>query len=145
MEQLLQFFIAHWQLSAALVIILAAISVFEWKIKANGALSITPQMAIEWINRQDAVVVDIRDKESFRKGHIIHSQSIEPNNVVSALTQGKDAKKYKDKPILVVCAKGISAEKTATLLKKEGVAKVAILKGGISSWMAADLPLEKNK
>ncbi len=144
MEQFLQFATAHWQLFLALLVILGAILVFELKTQAD-SVAISPQTAIDWINRQEAVVVDIRSQEAFAKGHIIHSQSILTNDVVAALTQGKNANKYKNKPILVVCARGIQAEKTAALLKKEGLEKVAILKGGIEGWIAADLPLEKNK
>ena len=112
-------------------------------MKTNSAAAINPQKAIEWINRQSAHVIDIRDREAFRKGHIINSESIEPANVVTVVTQGKQAEKYKNHPILIVCAAGVSSQKIATELKKEGVENVAILKGGIQAWTSADLPLEK--
>lgn len=145
MNQFLQFLTNHWQLFACLVVILGIILVFELKMQAGNAASISPQTAVDWINHQDAVIIDIRDREAFRKGHIVNSQSIEPANVVMALTTEKNTEKNKSKPILVVCTQGISSQKTAALLKKEGFEKVAVLKGGINSWTAADLPLEKSK
>lgn len=139
-EKGLPFIIVHWELFLALLIVLGIILVFERKAKINSASTLDPQRAIEWINHQHAVIIDIRDREAFRKGHIINSESIEPTNVVSVITQGKQ---YENKPILIVCAQGVSSAKIASQLKKEGVEKVAILKGGIQSWTSADLPLEK--
>lgn len=139
-EKGLPFIQGHWELFAGLLVILIVIFIFEKKTKANNAESIDPQTAVEWINRQNAIVIDIRDREAFRKGHIINSESIEPANVVSAITQ---AEKYRNNPVLIVCAQGLSAMKTAAQLKKEGWDKVAVLKGGIQAWVSADLPLEK--
>ncbi len=131
------FVMSHSALFAGLVVVLGVILVFEIKAKAGNAKVIDTQMAIEWINRHEAVVIDIRDKEAFRKGHIINAQSVEPAHVLEKLEF------YKNKPLIVVCAQGISAQKTAALLKKEGLEQVAILKGGIQAWVDADLPLEK--
>ncbi len=137
------FIVSHWELFIALFVVLGIILVFERKAKAGSAVALNPQQAVDWMNRQQAIVIDIRDREAFRKGHIINSESMEPANVVSVVTEGKQAEKYKDKPILIVCAQGVSAAKTAALLKKAGIEKVAILKGGIQAWTAADLPLDK--
>lgn len=137
MEQFLQFAQAHWQLFAALFVIAIAITVFELQSQAN-SLAITPQVAVNWINHEQAIVVDIRNQESFAKGHIIGSKSIPSENIATAL-------KHKNKPVLIVCTRGSESEKSALVLKKAGVEKVAILKGGIESWVAAELPLEKNK
>ena len=145
LHQGVPFFIHHWPLFVSLVLLLIVILVFELQAKAKGPAIIDPSTAVEWMNHQSAIVIDIRDKEAFRKGHIIHSQSIEPAHVVSTVTDEKQAEKYRDKPILLVCAQGVSAQKTAVLLQKEGIEKVAVLKGGIQAWTAADLPLEKNK
>lgn len=145
MEQFIQFAMHHWQLVLALVVILVLIAGFEIKTRAGNAPSINVQEAVRWINHQDAVIIDIRPQEAFNKGHIVHAQSMAPDNVVTALTQGKHAEKYQDKPIIVVCAQGLQAQKIAGLLKKANMAQVAILKGGISSWTAADLPLKKTK
>lgn len=139
MEKGWPFMVSHWELFAALVVVLAAILFFERKTKAESASVLDPQSAVGWINHENAVVIDIRDRDAFRKGHIINSESIEPANVLTAIK----AEKYKDKPILVVCNQGVSSAKTAALLKKEGIEKVATLKGGIQAWKSADLPLEK--
>jgi rhodanese-related sulfurtransferase len=139
MEKGWPFIVNHWELFAALVVVLAVILVFERKAKAEGPSVLDPQSAVGWINHEQAIVIDIRDRDAFRKGHIINSESIQPANVVTAVK----GEKYKDKPILIVCAQGISSAKTAALLKKEGIEKVATLKGGIQAWKSADLPLEK--
>ena len=51
--------------------------------------------------------------------------------------------KSKDKPIIVVCAMGVSAKKTASQLLKAGLEKVTVLKGGMNAWQSASLPVAK--
>ena len=51
--------------------------------------------------------------------------------------------KYKDKPIIVVCAMGMSAKKVAGNLSKDGFQQVSVLKGGMASWQNANLPVSK--
>lgn len=138
MEQFLPFITSHWQLFAALAVILVLILVFETKMKSDNP-AISPQEMVEWINRQNAVVLDIRPQEAFNKGHIVDAVSVEAQHAASILKQ----EKHVDKPIVVVCAKGIQAAKIAQELRKEGAVKVAFLKGGIDAWISADFPLVK--
>lgn len=141
--QLLQFVINHWPLFVALFAVLGLIFWVEWQIKAGNAPAISPQMLVEWMNHQDACVIDIRAPETFQKGYIIHSECMNPLHIITALTQGKNASKYKDKPLVLVCSQGIQSPKIAASLVKDGISRVAVLKGGINAWIAADLPLEK--
>lgn len=139
----LEFIVHHWQLFVALFAVLGLIFWMEWQIKAGGAPAISPQMLVEWMNHQNACVIDIRAPETFQKGYIIHSECMNPLHIVTAITQGKGASKYKDKPIVLVCSQGIQSPKIAASLMKDGIARVAVLKGGINAWIEADLPLEK--
>lgn len=93
------------------------------------------------MNKEDAVILDIRAPKEFKEGHILGSRQLKPEE----LKDGNFAKleKSKDKPIIVVCAMGSTAKKTATQLLKAGFEKASVLKGGISAWQAASLPLSK--
>ena len=93
------------------------------------------------MNKEDAIVLDIRAANEFKAGHILGSQQIKAEELKS----GNFAKleKSKHKPIIVVCAMGVSAKKTAAQMLKAGFEKVSVLKGGIGAWQAASLPVSK--
>ncbi len=93
------------------------------------------------MNKEDAVVVDIRSQKDFKAGHIIGSKQLKPEEV----REGNFAKleKYKDKPIIIVCAMGNLAVGTATKMVKQGFSNVYILSGGINAWQGASLPVTK--
>ena len=93
------------------------------------------------INKEDAVVLDIRAQKDFKDGHIIGSKQIKPEEV----REGNFSKleKYKDKPIIVVCAMGNLASGTANKMVKQGFNHTYVLSGGIGAWQGASLPLSK--
>lgn len=93
------------------------------------------------INKEDAVVFDIRAAKDFKTGHILDSKQLKPEEV----REGNFAKleKYKDQPIIVVCAMGNLAAGTATKMAKAGFNKVYVLSGGMNAWQGASLPVSK--
>jgi rhodanese-related sulfurtransferase len=138
MEQIYQFIINHWALCLAFVGIILLIYINEWFTKSNGPKTLTPQFAVEKINHEDAVVIDLRDQEAFAAGHIIN-----------ALRAGADdfdlprMDKYKLKPVILVCSRGIQAQTLASKLKSKGFMNAMVLAGGLSAWQSAGLPLVK--
>lgn len=139
MEQFIEFFTNHWQLSLAFIILLVITLVNELLSSKNKAKSLTPQLAVNLINNEGAVVIDLREKEAFKKGHII--DSINAN--AEEFTQPK-MEKYKDKQVILVCTRGIQATTVAAKIRTQGF-KPMVLSGGITAWQQADLPLVKNK
>lgn len=135
MEHLTEFMMNHWLLWTAFVILLFMIfgyESFEQKKKAN---ELSPQAVVDLMNHQDAVVLDLRDKESYKKSHIINAIQ------TSADALENDAlNKYKEKPLILVCAKGLQSPSIATKLKLKGLTGVNVLKGGMENWIAAGLP-----
>jgi rhodanese-related sulfurtransferase len=139
-EQLVAFATQHWILSSLLGLVLVAILVNEWMNRNFGPPQIAPESAVQLINHQEALVLDIRAESAFATGHILDSQCIP----ASALEKKMGSlQKYTSKPIIVVCALGQSAVKVAVDLQKQGFQKVFVLNGGIQSWKTAGLPLVK--
>jgi rhodanese-related sulfurtransferase len=104
----------------------------------TGSKGVSPQGAVMLINRQDAVVVDIRDKKEFESGHIVDAINIP---LISLKKRAVELKKHKSKPIVVVCKLGQHAGEAAKILMEEGYADVVKLSGGVSEWKAQSLPL----
>ena len=93
------------------------------------------------INKDDAVVLDIRPAAEFKKGHIIGAKQLKPEQINKA--EFASLEKSKDKPIIVVCAMGMTAKRTAMQMLKAGFTKVSVLKGGMGAWQGASLPVVK--
>ena len=73
MEHLGQFITNHWQLWLALVIILLLIFINELLTQKKRAKELSPADAVDMINHENAVVIDLRDAELYRAGHIINA------------------------------------------------------------------------
>ena len=55
----------------------------------------------------------------------------------------KDLEKYKARPVIVSCASGTRSAAAVAQLRKHGFAEAVALRGGVSAWQQAGLPLEK--
>ena len=104
---------------------------------ARGA-AVSPQEATLMINREDAVVLDVRSPEDFGKGHILNAR-----NVPLSQLEGRagELHKHKARPV-IVCEDGARSSATG-VLRKMGLEKVYVLAGGLSAWQQAGLPVEK--
>ena len=93
------------------------------------------------MNKEDALVLDIRPAAEYKKGHILGSTQLKQEQINKA--EFGALEKNKDKPIIVVCAMGMTSKRTASQMLKAGFEKVAVLKGGINAWQGASLPVSK--
>ncbi|MAX09070.1 MAG: sulfurtransferase [Gammaproteobacteria bacterium] len=135
MAQFLEFIGNHLLLSAMWVITLGAIMMYHQR---TGASSVGPQKAVMLINRQGAVVVDVREKKEFDTGHIVDSINIPLAKLKQRLSE---LRKHKEKPVVVVCKLGQHSGDAAKTLQESGFAEVFRLSGGLTEWKAQTLPL----
>lgn len=108
--------------------------------RGAGGASVSTLEATQLINRQNALVLDVRGAEEFGAGHILSARNIPLAQLESRLS---DLGKHKDKPIIVVCQTGSRSGAAASALRKGGFAQVFNLSGGVAAWQQAGLPLEK--
>lgn len=110
-----------------------------WPMVAGGTVShLTPAEATLLMNREDALVLDVRETGEWGTGHITGARHITLAQLEKRLSE---LDKFKEKPIIVVCATGNRSSSACGQLKKHGFAKVYSLGGGVSSWREANLPL----
>jgi rhodanese-related sulfurtransferase len=141
MEQYIEFIQHHTLLAAAWLILAGALVFSFYKSLLSPIKSIGQHQATLLINREDAVVVDIRSQEEFRKGHIAGARHMSPSQIDATLPSGLENKK--DAPIIVVCANGITAAGVAAKFHKQGFKRVFNLRGGMSEWLSANLPVTR--
>jgi len=99
---------------------------------------ISPQSLGTILNRENAVLIDLRDPKDFREGHISGSRNIP----YSQITSHVDELKASDRPLVFICNLGQVA---GAALQKVAHADSYRLDGGISNWKAQGLPLVKSK
>ena len=94
------------------------------------------------INRDDALVVDLRPAADFEKGHIAGAKNVQ---MAQFDPENKQLAPAKALPVVLVCKSGETASGAAKRLRKAGFANVNVLEGGIQAWQGADLPLVKGR
>jgi rhodanese-related sulfurtransferase len=110
-----------------------------WPMIAGGNVAnLTPAEATLLMNREDALVLDVRETGEWSSGHITGARHITLAQIDKRLSE---LDKFKEKPIIVVCATGNRSSSACGQLKKHGFGKVFSLGGGISAWRDANLPL----
>ncbi|NRA21200.1 MAG: rhodanese-like domain-containing protein [Oceanospirillaceae bacterium] len=137
MEQLIDFVTNNYLLVLAFILALGMLLFSE--SKKSGA-SVTTTEAVQLINKQDAVLLDIRTKKEWENGTItnaIHIPLVDLDKRIDELN------KYKSKDLIVICNMGQTAGTATKKLMAAGFEKVVRLKGGIAEWKAQSLPLVK--
>jgi rhodanese-related sulfurtransferase len=125
-----------------LAVALASGGMLLWPFvrRTTGGPWVTPAQATHLINREDAVVLDVRDTNEFASGHVLGAKNLPPARMETAA--GEVVKK-KDRPVIVYCDGTDRSGKALAVLKKQGFTRVANLSGGLKAWQAAGLPVEK--
>lgn len=106
----------------------------------SGVRRIGPAQLTALINRDNALVVDLRTAADFDKGHIAGAKNVQMSQFDPENKQLAPAKAL---PVVLVCKVGESATTAAKRLRKAGFSHVNVLEGGVQAWQAADLPLIK--
>lgn len=137
MERLFEFVINHWILSSSFAGLLVALFLLE---KHRSGRSVSPQQATLLLNKDEAVILDIRDKKDFSEGRITGSVHIP---FASLKDRTSDLEKYKDKQLVIVDKAGQHSGMAGKTLKAAGFENVCRMTGGISEWKNSSLPLVK--
>ncbi|WP_127959191.1 rhodanese-like domain-containing protein [Serratia microhaemolytica] len=143
LQEIIQFVGRHPILSLSWVALLLAVIVMTFKSRFSKVKEITRAEATRLINKEDAVVVDLRSRDDFRKGHIIGAINLTASEI-KAGSLG-ELEKHKAQPVIVVCAHGTTSRPPAESLSQNGFGQVYILKEGISGWSGENLPLARGK
>lgn len=95
---------------------------------------------VQLINRKDALVIDVRDTGEYEAGHITGARHVPEKQLTERL---KELEKFKSRPLIVACRSGARSAAAVQLLRRSGFNEAVNLRGGISAWEQAGMPLEK--
>jgi len=108
--------------------------------RLRGIKEVDTHSAMNLINRQNAVVLDVREQTEYDAGHIINSRLISARALKERIGE---LEKFRERPIVVVCHSGSRATAATALLNREGFTQAHLLVGGVTAWKKASLPLER--
>ncbi len=108
--------------------------------RTTGGPWVTTTQATHLINREDALVVDVREPNEFASGHVLGAKNL-PLARIDA--PAAELAKKKERPVIVYCDGSERSAKALAVLKKQGFTRVANLSGGLAAWQQAGLPVEK--
>ena len=103
---------------------------------------VSPIEATMLINREDAIVVDVRNTGEFEQGHIPNSRNIPLPDLERRLGE-LDA--FKQTPVILCCEAGSRSMSAAATLRKAGFERPHSLRGGMAEWEKAGQPVSRKK
>ena len=138
--QISEFTVNHPLLVIAFAVLLGLIFFNEMKVATQRFASLTPAAAVQLMNKEDVVVLDVREAAETIGGKITRAIQIPVGAVAKRIGE---LEKHKDKTLLVYCKSGARAGVACKELGKHGFDKVYSLNGGLLAWQEAHLPLSK--
>lgn len=124
-----------------IAIAVASGSLLLWPVLQGAAMAgLDPAGAVQLINREKGVVIDVCEPAEFAAGHVGGARNIPLGELESKLA---GAVKNKALPLILVCQSGARSGRAVAIAKKLGYEQAQSLGGGLASWRAANLPVEK--
>jgi len=135
MARFFEFLVNHPVLSGIWLALFATLIVY---LNSKTGNAVSPQQATMLVNREDGVILDIRERKDFERGHIVDAVNIPLAKLQERLVE---LDKKKQQPLVVVCQMGQQSGEAVRQLEAAGFARVSRMAGGMSEWLAQNLPL----
>ena len=134
----MKFLIDNWMLIS---VVLASGAMLAWPM-IQGATTggVSSAEAVQLINRERAIVLDVSETEEFAAGHVGGAKNVPVGQLEQRLPE---VVKNKGVPLILVCSNGARANRALAVAKKLGYDKAQVLSGGLKAWKDANLPIEK--
>ena len=126
-----------------IAVALTSASMLAWPTLASGgggARALTASAAVQMMNREKAVVVDVCEDAEYAAGHVVGARHAPLSQLEQKLP---GLVKNKATPVILVCASGARSSRAVSVASKLGYEKVHSLTGGMRAWREANLPIEK--
>jgi rhodanese-related sulfurtransferase len=132
------FILHNW---ALLLLALVSGVMLAWPVIRGGAGGgVSPEGAVQLINREKAVVIDVCQPAEFAAGHVSGARNVP---LADLSTRLPEVVKNKSLPVIFACQSGGRSSSAARTAQGLGYTQAVSLRGGLSGWRAANLPVEK--
>lgn len=134
----MKFLIDNWML---ITVALVSGTMLLMPIIQGAGGGLTADGAVQLINREKAVVIDVCETEEFAAGHVGNAKNIPFSQLEEKLGA---AVKNKALPLILVCQTGARSARAVAVAKKLGFDNAQAMSGGLAAWKTANLPVEKS-
>ena len=135
----MKFVIDNWTLIA---VALASAGMLFWPVlKGATGGGLDAAQAVQLINREKAVVIDVCEANEYAAGHVGGAKNIPLNQLEEKLA---GVVKNKALPVILVCQSGARSNRAVAIAKKLGYEQAQSLAGGLGAWRSANLPVERD-
>ena len=134
----MKFILDNWMLIS--VALASGFMLFLPVMQGAATAGLSPQQAVQMINREKAQVIDVCSAEEFAAGHLIGARHVPLDQLEQQLA---GVAKNKSQPLILVCAAGMRSKRAVAVAKKLGYEQAHSLTGGLKGWKEANLPVEK--
>lgn len=141
MEHVLEFVTQNIWLIA---IVVASGLLLVWPEIQNftgGSKTVSTLEATQLINQRHALVVDLRRAQDFELGHLPSARHIPVDELA---TKAEGLARFKARPVILVTTGNGPNTLAINTLKQQGFTDVFLLKGGITAWIEAQLPVVRS-
>ncbi|MFT4613100.1 MAG: rhodanese-related sulfurtransferase [Bacteroidia bacterium] len=135
MALFIEFVTQQWLLIGALLTVVVMLVVHESR---RSGPSVSPQQAINLVNGEDGLFLDLRDASEYKQGHIVGSVNIPAAKLADRMAE---LEKHRDTPIVLVCKMGQQSGAGGKQLRAAKYEKVYKMSGGMMEWGNLQLPL----
>jgi thiosulfate sulfurtransferase len=90
---------------------------------------ISTEQTKDLLEKDDTLLVDIRDKPSYLSGHIKHAVHLDNSNVDAFINDNNPTT-----PLIIYCYHGNSSQGAADFFSSKGFAEVYSMDGGFEQW-----------
>ena len=122
-----------------LLIALTSGGALLWPILSQGK-GLNPAEAVQLMNRDKAVVIDVCEPGEYAAGHIVGARNVPLAQLEAQLP---NVVKNKATPVILVCQAGARSGRALGLARKLGYENAQSLAGGLKAWQAASMPVSK--
>lgn len=124
---------------AVMLLMLSIMALIIYESRKGGA-KLSPSEATRKINKEQALLIDLRPSQEFSSGHIVGSINVKEDKIGQYLITNKHSK---EKPVILICRTGMNSKKLSLMLIKEGYLDVNVIGGGMMTWEGNGMPLSK--
>jgi len=142
MQTFFEFLMRHWVLSLVALVLIVMLIGNELSRRLQKFRTIDPSEVARKAGREGVVLIDVREPNEWKEGHIKGARHIPLGKLDDRL--GEIRSESPDE-VVIYCRSGNRSATAANLLVKGGFEQVSHLGGGILAWESQNYPVSKGK
>jgi len=133
-----------WEVGVAFLAVIVLMALPHVSRKMHGKIDYiqTHELSHMLKSGESVSVFDLRSQKEFSNYHIAEAVHLPPDKLESHLAQATQ-KQTSSVPMVLVCASDLDSTRMMSRLRKNGIANVKVMQGGMYRWKRDSLPIKR--